>query len=168
MITVLYVLTIAAVLCISSLQGIPCYWTADGKMRKTEYSVCAITVDYTPDSCVRHKGYFELWGSSSGKPGRCSAEKKDNFYRITCYCDTSAYCGGTPAPFEDVTQAHVKPPSKPYLSAEAKKYLHWAIGRNLIFFLVIAILIGASGYFYYGKDPPDLSELMKKKNSKKK
>ncbi|RCN50938.1 hypothetical protein ANCCAN_02951 [Ancylostoma caninum] len=68
--------------------------------------------------------------------------------------------------FQDVAHARMKPPSKPYLSAEAKKYLHWAIGRNLIFFLVIAILIGASGYFYYGKDSPDLGTLTKKKNSK--
>ncbi|EYC44713.1 hypothetical protein Y032_0453g1725 [Ancylostoma ceylanicum] len=77
-----------------------CYWTKDGKMRKTDYPVCAVTVQYTLETCDRHKGYFELWGASSGNPGRCSPTIKKEYFQFSCYCDTNSYCGGTPAPFE--------------------------------------------------------------------
>ncbi|EYC44707.1 hypothetical protein Y032_0453g1722 [Ancylostoma ceylanicum] len=57
-----------------------------------------------------------------------------------------------PTQSADAAQAGVTPSSEAYLSDEAKKYLHGAIGRNLIFLVVIAIFMGASAYFYYGKD----------------
>ncbi|CAJ0588747.1 unnamed protein product [Cylicocyclus nassatus] len=74
----------------------------------------------------------------------------------------------THTPFE--TASH---PKRPYLSEEAKirrkvranirfRYLDWAIKRNLIILLVIAVFMAISGYFYYGESAPDLAKLAKK------